>query len=126
MKRFWCIFTLCAILSGTVFTLLVAGLSLGDVNGNATLDSNDCALIRSAFLGNLTLGREEQSAVDINQNGRVDSNDYLLARMAVLGITGPESFYLSGILSEVPLLGILRILGDHYGLLACKIDKYLL
>lgn len=96
MKRFWCIFTLCAILSGAVFTLLVAGLSLGDVNGNATLDSNDCALIRSAFLGNLTLGREEQSAVDINQNGRADSNDYLLARMAVLGITGPESFYLSG------------------------------
>ena len=60
---------------------------LGDLNGNFKIESNDAALVRTAYLS----ADAEQTAAylptgDVNGNAKLDSNDYILIRMKVLGL----------------------------------------
>lgn len=56
----------------------------GDLNGNGIHDSNDCALLRNAFLGKTALSDIASLAADQNGNGVLDSNDYIRIRLSIL------------------------------------------
>lgn len=61
----------------------------GDFNGNGTVDSNDAALLRNAYLtwDGVTNAASILASADVNGNEKLDSNDYILIRLDILGIS---------------------------------------
>ncbi len=70
--------------NGNILDSAVAVIS-GDLNGNGIHDSNDCALVRNAYLGTVSLSDAANLAADVNQNGAIESNDYIRIRLSIVG-----------------------------------------
>ncbi len=77
----------------------------GDLNGNGILDSNDAALLRTAYLTPDTADGEALSLCDFNGNGYPDSNDYIVLRRALLQMTPSPISVSAGLLYELNAAG---------------------
>ncbi len=71
--------------SGNVLMDTVTVVVLGDVDGNAKVNSTDYMRIKSAFLNSFTLGTAETSAADVDENNKIDSTDYMRIKSQFLG-----------------------------------------
>lgn len=57
---------------------------IGDVDGNGTVDKNDCALVKRAFMGACALGKSQIKAADVDRDGRLSAMDYIIIKRSVL------------------------------------------
>lgn len=58
---------------------------LGDVNGDDTVDSADCLLVKRAVLNNYLLSPEEKQRADANTDTKITLLDYLLIKRITIG-----------------------------------------
>ena len=58
---------------------------LGDVNGDATINSTDFMQVRKAFLGTFSLNNAAAKAADVNGDGKINSTDFMQIRKHFLG-----------------------------------------
>ena len=64
--------------------------TLGDLNGDGSVNSTDYSILKRHILGITLLTGDALKNADVNQNGTVDSTDYALIRRKILGTI--ESF----------------------------------
>ncbi len=83
---------------------------LGDLNGDAKLNSMDFLILKKFYLGNRTLSDAEKAAADINQDGKVNPFDFLLLKKHILGTYTIGSKVTNA--SSVPVLLYHHILPD--------------
>lgn len=60
---------------------------LGDVNNNGKIEAEDCALIKRAIFGKVTLDEVQMRLADVNKNENVEKYDYILVKRHALGIS---------------------------------------
>lgn len=58
--------------------------TLGDVNGDGTVDAFDYMLIKSAVMGRYELSEEQKQLADMNDDGEVDVFDCLLVKRVIM------------------------------------------
>ena len=58
----------------------------GDLNGDKTFNSIDCAYLKMHLLGISKLNEAQLLAADVDNSGQVDSIDYAIMKQVLLGI----------------------------------------
>lgn len=64
----------------------ITGGSLGELNGDGTIDSTDCALMKRHLLQISLLKGSALNNADVDKDGEVNSTDYALMKRYILGI----------------------------------------
>ncbi|MBR5859574.1 MAG: discoidin domain-containing protein [Clostridia bacterium] len=59
--------------------------TLGDVDGNGTINEYDYILVARAILGTYTLDEKERRLADVDKNGIINEYDYILIARHILG-----------------------------------------
>jgi hypothetical protein len=50
---------------------------LGDVDGNAAINTTDYMRVKAAFLGEFSFNEVENVAADVDENGKINGTDYM-------------------------------------------------
>ena len=73
--------------SDVEYTLRVSdgAVSLGDLNGDQSVDSSDARIVLQAAVGKIQLTDEQKQVADVNGDGQVDSSDARMILQAAVG-----------------------------------------
>lgn len=90
-------------------------ITIGDINNDGSINSNDLALQTSYILGLTTFTNEQKVAADVNGDNAITPTDQTMLSNFILGIpgTGSTGTYYNVAFGDVELNGDITI-GDYY------------